>query len=181
MLAAGAALGAGHNGNGLLLTGSNQRAVGADAPSLDMTGAITISAWISPATKATQTIVKKARSDSIDGYELSLSASGTVFVRFNQDSSGDNYRLDSTSSYPTNGSTWLHVAATYDGNTIRLYVNGQLQASKAATFSIHGNSTALGIGAQDDGKYSLRGRIDDVLVADRALSAAEISDLYQGA
>ena len=62
-----------------------------DDASLDLTDAITIAAWISPAARATQYAIKKARYDATDGYELSLSNStNKAFVRFNQDSSGNN-------------------------------------------------------------------------------------------
>jgi len=176
----GATLGTGHTGSGLRLTASNQRMVVADSPSLDITEQITLAAWIQPSTRTTQYVIKKAAQGTTDGYELSLSSAGKIFVRFNQDSSGDTYRVNSTSNYPIDGNTWIHVAATYDGTTIRLYVNGQLQASKAATFTIGANNLGLGIGAQADGAGTMRGTIDDVTVADRAFSASEILALYQG-
>jgi hypothetical protein len=179
-LLGGAKFATGHAGSGLSLTGASQRTVVADAASLDITQSVTIGAWIAPQTVDTQYLVKKAHNQSVDGYELSLSATGKVFVRFNQASSGDTFRVDSTSSYPTNGTTWMHVVATYDGATIRLYINGQLQASKAATFTIKANNLGLGIGAEDSGYRPLRGKMDDVLVANRAFTTAEVVALYQG-
>ena len=38
-----------------------------------------------------------------NGYELSLSSAGKVFVRFNQSTGPDTYRVNSPTSYPTNG------------------------------------------------------------------------------
>jgi hypothetical protein len=145
-----------------------------NAPALNPSNQITIAAWIKPTTSGTQYVVRKGRQDSTDGYELSLSSDGKVFVRFNQASSGDAFRVNSTSKYPTNGSTWLHVAATYDGSTIKLYVNGVLQGSKNATFQIASNSLPLAIGAQDDGYRGFAGAIDGVKLFNRALTAAEI-------
>lgn len=179
-LQGGATFGSGHSGSGLVLNGSNPRAVVPDTASLDITGTITFSVWIAPSQKATQYVVKKAAYGSTDGYELSLSSTGKVFVRFNQKTSGDKYRIDSTSSYPTDGSTWMHVAATYDGTTMRLYINGQLQSSKTASFTIKTNNNALGIGAEGSGFRPVGGAIDDALVANRAFSAIEITALYQG-
>ena len=91
-------------------------------------------------------------------------------MRFNNDATT---RVDSTVDYPTDG-TWMHVAATYDGATIRLYYNGVEQASRAWSGSIGVNDTPLGIGGQSDGLRGLIGSIDDVRVYGRALSAAEI-------
>ncbi len=186
----GAAFGAGQNGTGLVLAGSvalpqpigtvHPHVVVPDAASLDITGSITIAAWISPEAQATQSLVTKSITQSVDGYELALSNSGTVFVRFNQDSAGNAFRVDSTSKYPTNGTTWMHVVATYDGTTIRMYINGQLEASKAANFTIGTNDLGLSIGAEEDGGRSMQGRVDDVLIANRALQPNEVAELFQG-
>ena len=71
----------------------------------DLRGAVTVAAWLRPTESATQYLVKKARHKEIDGYELSLSRSGKMFVRFNQPSSGNAYRANSVSTYPVDGVT----------------------------------------------------------------------------
>jgi hypothetical protein len=170
----------GVNGQALSFNKSNYLLVD-NAPALNPSNQITIAAWIKPTTSGTQYVVRKGRQDATDGYELSLSSDGKIFVRFNQASSGDAFRVNSTSKYPTNGSTWLHVAATYDGSTIKLYINGVLQGSKNATFQIASNSLPLAIGAQDDGYRGFAGAIDGVKLFNRALSAAEIVALKANA
>ena len=69
-------------------------------------------------------------------------------MRFNQTTSGDTYRVNSTMKYPADGSTWVHVAATYDGTTIRLYVDGVLNNSLTPTTppAIVTNNLSLGVG-----------------------------------
>ena len=99
-------------------------------------------------------------------------------MRFNQATSGDTFRINSTTTYPSNGTTWMHVAATYDGTTIRLYVNGvQEGGNLAGPASIATNNLALGIGAQPDGASKLQGAMDDVRLYNTALSASEIAAL----
>lgn len=160
----------------LLLNGSNQFATVADNSSLDISNTITLAAWIKPERTATQYIIKKATNGTVNGYELSLASSGYIFFRINQASSGDSYRLNSTVVYPTDGVTWMHVAATYDGSEIKIYLNGEEHASKTITSkpAISINSLPLAIGAQSDGVYKFKGAIDDVRVYNSALNASEI-------
>jgi len=179
-LQGGVRIGVGYTGGGLLMSQAGHSLLVPHTASLMPTAQLTVAAWIAPVSKATQTVVSKASMNAVNGYELSLSNGGKVFVRFNQQSGGDSFRIDSATSYSTNGS-WMHVAATYDGSTIRLYVNGVLEASKAASFAINANTLALGIGAEASGERGMRGRLDDVLIADRALSQAEIASLFGGA
>ena len=167
----------GQHGQAIRFDGSGDYAVVPDASSLDISGAITMAAWVRPEKLATQYLVKKATNGGTNGYELSLSSAGKVFVRFNQLTSGDTFRVNSTSSYPTNGTTWMHVAATYDGTTMKVYVNGVEEGSLAGPASIVTNNLGLGIGAQPDGVSQLQGAMDDVHLYNRALSLAEIQAL----
>ncbi|MEY2580496.1 MAG: large repetitive protein, partial [Ilumatobacteraceae bacterium] len=168
---------AGRHGTALRFNGTTDYGVVPNSSSLNITGPITLSAWIKPERLATQYIVKKAKIDTANGYELSLSAAGKVFFRLNQFSNLNTYRVDSTSSYPVTGTTWMHVAATYDGTTMRLYINGVLETSVAGPASIASNSQALGIGAQGDGISLLQGTVDEARVLNRALTATEIQGL----
>ncbi len=164
--------------NGAIATnGVDQRVTVPDNNDLDLTSAITISGWVQPTVVGTQYLVKKARQGTVNGYELGLSSTGKAFVRFNQLASADTNRVDSTTSYPTDGTTWMHLAATYDGTTIKLYVNGTLEASAAKTFTIQTNTAGLGIGAEDLGFRPLNGKIDEVKIFNRALTAAEVNNL----
>ena len=71
----------------------------------------------------------------------------------------------------------MHVVATYDGNTIKLYINGQLDTSMADQFEIASNDLALALGAEHDGYRSYSGSMDSVSIYDRALSAQEVQAL----
>ena len=159
-------------GNAISLNGTSQYASAPDEASLDITGNITVAAWIKPKSVGTEGIIKKGITGGSAGYELSLGSSGKVFVRFNGQAAS---RVDSATSYPTDGNTWVHVAGTYDGTTVRLYYNGVSENPKPASFSLLANNYPLSIGVNGDlTQYFFDGAIDDARVYNRALSASEI-------
>lgn len=168
----------GQIGQGLQLDGTTQSAKAVNSTSLNPTNAITLAAWVRPQQTATQNIIKKAVNGSIDGYELSLSSAGKVFLRINQFTSADNFRVTSSASYPVDG-TWMHIAATYDGVILKVYINGNLDNSftPVTSTTINSNTLSVGIGAQSDGLSKFKGAIDDARIYNTALSASEIANL----
>jgi hypothetical protein len=71
--------------------------------------------------------------------------------------------------------SWQHIAATYDGDRVRLYVNGEL-VGDAAVAEILSTDGALRIGGADLwwSDEGFKGRIDEVRIYNRALGAGEI-------
>ncbi|MCS4303212.1 endo-beta-N-acetylglucosaminidase H [Chryseobacterium sp. BIGb0232] len=82
-------------------------------------------------------------------------------------------KMNTNTAFNTN--TWYHVAATYDGAAMKLYINGNLDASAPVT----GNFTANGIlylARNYDNNRALNGSLDEFRVWKRALTAQEIMD-----
>ncbi|MDE0848270.1 MAG: LamG domain-containing protein, partial [Nitrospinaceae bacterium] len=74
---------------------------------------------------------------------------------------------------------WHHVAATYDGFTKRIYVDGVEQNNRAIIGALIITSTTLKIGAFSNPPIShFPDLIDDVAIWNRALTAAEVFDLF---
>ncbi|MEL6945264.1 MAG: LamG domain-containing protein, partial [Bacteroidota bacterium] len=71
--------------------------------------------------------------------------------------------------------TWTHVAATYDGSTSSIYINGELYQSIPVSGAIAQNDLPLSIGS-DPGfaSYGLNGQLDELRIWNRALSEQEI-------
>ena len=167
---------AGVAGSQLNLSGTSQYGSVPDASSLDITTSITMAAWIRPQVMKSQRILQKGT--DVDGYLLNLLSTGKVSIEFNQISSSA-YKLNSSALYPTNGTTWMHVAATYNGTTIKMYINGVENKSLNVTPApINTNNLPLMIGSKNDGGSSFSGGLDDVRVYNYALSASEVLDLY---
>jgi Leucine-rich repeat (LRR) protein len=75
---------------------------------------------------------------------------------------------------------WVHVAATRDGSTSALYLDGQLEASAPYSFVPKSTDHPLLIGSigTPDPAGFFTGMIDDVRIYDQALSAEEIQAIF---
>ena len=125
-------------GNALVFNGSSGRVDIADAASLRLTGAMTLEAWVKPATvsSAWRDVIYKGN----DNYYLMATSSQASVPAGRAGVS----RVYGTSPLPAN--TWTHLAVTYDKATLRLYVNGVQASSVAYTGSIATSAYPLQIG-----------------------------------
>ena len=159
----------------LTLNGTNQYVDVPYSSSIDLTGTnLTIAAWvnISAVNGDYQAIFGKDFQ-----YRLLLGANLSSFL-FQINSSTNAF---SNTFAALTFRTWHHVAVTYNGTTVNFYLDGQNVGSVAMTQSI--TSTGVydaGIGNSFTSYYFLEGSIDDVRVYNRALSAKEVWQLYNG-
>jgi hypothetical protein len=81
--------------------------------------------------------------------------------------------------------TWVHVAGVANGTDIRIYINGALVATAGTTTTNYGSSADPfrigGGGIFDTTGNFFTGRIDEVAVFGRALSAAEVQTQFLAA
>jgi len=77
---------------------------------------------------------------------------------------------------------WYHFAGTFDGKTLRVYINGELEGEKEIGQPIAPSDLELWIGADDYGRPTdfFPGVIDEVRIYNRALSADEIKEAMKG-
>jgi glucose/arabinose dehydrogenase len=157
--------------NALAFDGSTTFVTAPNAPQLNPTQALTLAAWINPTTWAGgfRRVVQKGdtnlqyRLAAING-QLQWFIAGVGFVSTGLPSAG----------------AWHHVAATYDGATLRLFVDGAPVAAAPATGPIPTGPDPLAVGGRNGGtdpSERFSGTIDDVRVYDRALNLQETYDL----
>jgi hypothetical protein len=152
-----------------------------DATSLHLTTGLTLEAWVDPSSLNSPdagwcaAVAKDNRASSANDVSYALyAAAGTgtgPALHLNLSGKGDT-GVQGASVLPLN--TWTFLAATYDGTTMKLYVNGTLVASKTVSGSIASSTNPLHVGGDWSGEM-FTGVIDQVRVYNRALSAAEIS------
>jgi hypothetical protein len=179
----GAAWTTGQVNGALDFDGSNDYVSVPHDPTLDITGDITIAAWILfERAGAYEGIVTKcvgsgSQNVPYDFRTHNISQPQLAFVR--ADAIGHE-RVYSTEFIPTG--QWHHVLVRVENKVPDFYIDGLITGKyKDVVFTMTptGNTKPVLIGRRDDGLY-FDGLIDDVRIYDRALSGEEIWEVYQG-
>ncbi|MFI6456848.1 LamG-like jellyroll fold domain-containing protein [Streptosporangium amethystogenes] len=163
----------GKYGKALSFNGTSSWVTVEDAASLRLTTGMTLSAWVNPATVANWS--------SVVGKELSAGGVSYLLYAANGDSVPSGWAKVSTPGHATaNGlsplpvNTWSHLAFTYDGAALRLFVNGQQIADTPLSESLIDDGSPLHIGGNGIWGEYFSGLIDEVRVYNRAQSATEV-------
>src|SRR5437867_209854 len=166
--------GQGRFGSALVFNGAGFVTIPA-AASLNLTTAMTLEAWVYPtATASTWSTVLMKEQPGEFVYTLYAGARpNRPHVFFNTGTSAKSERA-TIGAQALLVNTWSHLAGTYDGATLKLYVNGVLVASNPFTGPILTSTGALRIGGNGIWKEFFQGRIDEVRIYSRALSSTEV-------
>jgi hypothetical protein len=168
-LSGGATLGsAGRHGGAVSFSGTTATVTVPDADELDLSS-LTIEAWIAPATAHPwQVVLWKELPGSI---AYGLLAAGAAMQ--------PNAWIGSQSATATAtiaAGAWRHLAMTYDSGELKVYVDGVPAATQTGVAPPLASTGALRIGNTTAASgVQFTGRVDDVRIYDRPLSAAEIS------
>jgi beta-galactosidase len=146
----------------------------ADSSGINLTSGATISAWIksSNETDSWACVVAKG----VTAWRLIRNEVGsTICFHFNPAGGGTEFQANG--STPVLDGRWHHLMGVYDGSQIRLYVDGQLDASTSTGGAALRTSTdpvyiGSRIGRLSDRSWN--GQIDEVRIYDRALNESEI-------
>jgi hypothetical protein len=178
----GATFAAGEVNQAFAFNGTNQFLQIPDAPALDPTNSLTIETWAyvsgPPSVNVATIITKQGTTTPSDiQYQLESSVlSGKLTFRCTVYLPTGYAVVDGTNQVQLN--TWYHVAMTYDNASLKLYVNGALDGSVAASGAIAPTAEPLRIGGAGSGPWFFNGRVDEASLYNRALSPAEIQAIY---
>jgi hypothetical protein len=160
-------------GDAIDLNGTSQFVTVNDSAFLEgSSGDISVFGWIKItdfASDANQHLASKWDGSST-GWRL-VARAGDILLTLGSSNIGRG------SGVPTG--SWIHIGFTRSGSTVRVYQNGSQVGIDATNSANLANSENMTIGKRNNGADGyVKGQIDDVSVWQRALTASEISDLY---
>lgn len=73
---------------------------------------------------------------------------------------------------------WNHVCGTWDGSTVKIYVNGVAGSNGSQSGSQTATTEHLDIGRLDSNSYNFSGILDDLRIYNVALTAGQVAAMY---
>jgi hypothetical protein len=140
--------------------------------------ALTIEAWINPANYTNcvgEYRVFHTVQNLVAGYQTAITCSDQRLFGAIYNSSGNGNSVSSNTAIPAGAFT--HFAVTWDGSNLRMYINGVLENTVATTITTvgsHSENPRIG----NDINFGFRGQVDEVSLYNRALSATEVSAIF---
>jgi len=176
-----------YNG-GLAFDGSNDYVSVGDVAQMDGLSAITVSTWVKFAANgggASEThLIDKSQCNGVPNggpWELGVSlfrSHKAEFVVYPRNGSPSAYIASGSSGTSVDDGTWHFVTGLYDGSSLSIWVDGNLENSRsAAGLTLASTQFGIEFGGRCNGyyQYPFRGTLDDVRIYGRALTPSEIA------
>ena len=173
--------GTGQIGGDVDLDGTNDYITMGDQSVHEGMARMTLSGWIKMDALPASTYMPISKSSAIGQYRFTIDSSGNpVFVLATTNNAWYSSGTYASGSTALTTSTWIHLLGTYDGQYVRIYVNGVLAGtgSQAISGSIVSNVSNFQIGYDSFGNY-FNGQIDEVRLYNREFSSDEVGQLYR--
>ena len=144
---------------------------------------ITILAWFKANNFGDDRFIAKATGTNVPSAHWSLGTDSNDTLKAQIKIAGTTRELTPAVSTMSTD-VWYFIAVTYDGSTMRVYLDGVQVGSAAYAGAVSNDSTvavALGNLPTGAGNRAFNGAVDEAAVYDNALSAAQIAALYAAA
>ena len=138
------------------------------------TAQMSVEYWVN-FNSATNAVTVAKRNGSSDAWQVGITYSGG---NFNLQFVGEGVDRYSASLASPVG-VWTHVAATYDGSTAKGYINGAQVLSEPFTLHLGSRTADIYVGNYAGSALPFDGKVDELSIYNRALSAAEVLAIYQ--
>ncbi len=128
-------------------------------------------------------VCKNSNEEDGGNYGIMLHNNLIPEVRINLGGGRDHsFTLRGSAPHAIQLEQWNHIAFSYDGRTLKLYIHGKLAAEKLINRQRISKSGILAFGGRQDRSgdgYRFRGAIDEIKIYDRALTASDIAQRYR--
>lgn len=125
-------------------------------------------------TGAIKTIVYKDADGTNANYHLSVSATNKAQISFVNSSLAT---ITATGSTTVTDDNWHYAVGTFDGSSLKIYVDGVLEATTASATTPLTGLGNLFIGAGNSGSNKFNGSLDELSVWNTALSLTQVQNL----
>jgi hypothetical protein len=166
--------GSGKYGSGLVFNGTTSYASAADSNSLDISGSGSVETWVKlNAVNVWQGVVAKGNVNDNNLQNYALEIDGTNHLECTIGNGSSSQIAISTATL--SAGSFTHIACTWDGSNIKIYINGTLDKTTAQTVTAGANTSVLNLGQFGGASDFLSGTLDDVRIYDRAISVSEVT------
>lgn len=160
--------------------GTNSKITIADSSSIQVgqSSAFTLMAWVQTDVNNTQKYIinKQSATANMFTYNLSMSSGGKPVFGVSKQGVAAN---DATGNTTLSTGVWHHLTGVSDGSNLTIYLNGASDGTSTISFtSATTNTSSLYFGQLYNDTLRWNGRIDEVAIFSRALTAAEIRHWY---
>ena len=144
-------------------------------PLLNISSSITLEAWINPTRGiGVQDVLSKSSSSANNGYIFPRTSQGWNSVEFLININGVGWKQLKVPYGLDKIGQWHHLAATYDGYTMRIFIDGILAGKRNQSGTITVNNNPLTIGVQPGYSEYFQGDVDELRIWNRALPQCEV-------
>ena len=163
----------GLTGEAIAFNGTNSYVLMPNSAAYNPTAQVSMEAWVYSGEQKSAKVIEKGDWDG-QGIDQDKYNGWQAGVYINGDKK---YTINWGQGQPALN-TWYHVAYTYDGSHLRLYVNGVECNSVAISGSLKVNTRPVSIGADGSAQKFFKGTIDQARIYNSALTADQILAHY---
>ncbi|MBI4439939.1 LamG domain-containing protein [Candidatus Woesearchaeota archaeon] len=170
----------GHDGKGAYQFNSTKNIIIPNNLNINLTSGYTISFWartFGDIISYRGLIVRRSSTSASNAsWEFNVNNVNIPYFCVHKDDLGD-----AVCATPSGGMTlnqWYYIVGVFNQSSVSIYVNGTLQNNNSYTGSIYYSNAPISIGGNTNTNF-FNGSIDDVMIFNRSLSAAQIKALYE--